>query len=269
MAFQKKRYFTRLFDKLFEKHTVDYALTDSVDATRLYRDAIDLKLLSLVTDPPGEKRIPLVLDAGCGIGRIASILVGKGFRVVGMDVSRTALSIASRSLTRSEGLILSDVEHMPFRDDILQEIVALYLTDYIGIDEFLRECRRILQRDGKVVFTVPSFIGHRIRQRILRAINRIVKGKGRSGDTTNSYSRSEIVDAVRENGMKINTICGHEFIAPSDLKLIDRLLGGMGVPSFYLVSVISLVNSYISKTCIGLTLSQSFAVVAKKEVMKS
>ena len=70
----------------YDKTVADYiANTDKLHPTREARE-----FLSLL--PKGA----LILDLGCGPGRDAKVFAGKGFRVVGVDLSKNMIRAARK-----------------------------------------------------------------------------------------------------------------------------------------------------------------------------
>lgn len=112
-----------------------------------------------------------VFEVGCGTGRLASELLverlGEGARYVGVDVSATMVSIASRRLARwGERATVSGVDgtaSLPYADAAFDRFVATYVFDLFPdatIADVLREAHRLLMRDGKLcVVTSTESVG--------------------------------------------------------------------------------------------------------------
>lgn len=94
-----------------------------------------------------------VLDLGCGDGLFAEIL---GVRSdVGLDRSARELrSAARRSVHRA--LVCGDVAALPFEDNSFATILANGVLEHVrDLARGLREIARVLQPEGRLVFTVP------------------------------------------------------------------------------------------------------------------
>ena len=102
-----------------------------------------------------------IFELGCGTGRLASQLLeerlGEGARYVGVDVSATMVSIASRRLARwGERIKVSRVDgtaSLPYADASFDRFVATYVFDVFPdatIAVVMREAHRLLMRDGKL-----------------------------------------------------------------------------------------------------------------------
>src|SRR5438045_5119475 len=57
-----------------------------------------------------------VLDIGCGTGRLATELAGRGARVWGVEPSPAMLDVARANVPPGVGLKLGRAEELPFRD---------------------------------------------------------------------------------------------------------------------------------------------------------
>ncbi|SEN56693.1 class I SAM-dependent methyltransferase [Lihuaxuella thermophila] len=99
----------------------------------------------------------LILDLCCGTGRHTISLAGRGFRVVGLDLSKTLLT---RAVSDAEGLAVpfvhGDMRKLPFMDGSFDAVVNLFTSfGYFAKDEeneqVLREIARVLRRGGRVL----------------------------------------------------------------------------------------------------------------------
>jgi ubiquinone/menaquinone biosynthesis C-methylase UbiE len=99
-----------------------------------------------------------VLDVGCGAGIGLGYLVRKGAKsVVGIDYSMENLRIAKHYYNnRKIKIIQSDAHKMPFKDNYFDVITAMQVIQYLSIDRFLSECRRIFKRDGVLILCLPN-----------------------------------------------------------------------------------------------------------------
>ena len=84
-----------------------------------------------------------VLDVGCGEGRY---LPDRG---VGVDIDPDRLRAA---LARSPRVAVADAHHLPFADGAFDTVLAIRMLNATGaIDDALREIRRVLARDGRLL----------------------------------------------------------------------------------------------------------------------
>jgi len=112
-----------------------------------------IKLISWSGGRPDSK----ILDAGCGGGLLISLLREKGFRdVFGIDLSEMMVS-----LCQERGII--DVSHQDclettFSKDMFDIIIAADVLEHLEDDSVaLKEWKRILKKNGRLIITVPAF----------------------------------------------------------------------------------------------------------------
>jgi ubiquinone/menaquinone biosynthesis C-methylase UbiE len=98
-----------------------------------------------------------LLDVPCGFGRHSVALGRAGYRVVGVDRSRTLLDEARRRAghARWPKLVAADYRQLPFADESFDAALNLFSSlGYLGDDEdtrVLAEIRRVLRPDGRLV----------------------------------------------------------------------------------------------------------------------
>lgn len=102
-----------------------------------------------------------ILDLGCGSGPVTAALRQQGRHVIALDYSPDMLQLAARRLAgqgaATTGLVRGDSRRLPFRDQALDAVVCLgvisYVQDYACV---LREIRRVLKRDGRLVLSTRN-----------------------------------------------------------------------------------------------------------------
>jgi len=124
----------------------DALLTPDVDAEDVAAAAAYARL------QPGD----LVLDAGCGHGRLTSGLLGAGYRVIGLDRSVPFLSAAPERYPAVTGRLLrGDFRAVPARSAVFAAVVCWFTSFGLAGDEDLRrmlcEFRRLLRPGGRLV----------------------------------------------------------------------------------------------------------------------
>lgn len=96
-----------------------------------------------------------VLDLGCGTGRNANYLAERGNKVIGLEISKTALNIA---LARAEVLDvfvdyrIGDIgQPYDIEDDsidVVLDVTSSNSLNNIGREVYLKEVSRVLKKDG-------------------------------------------------------------------------------------------------------------------------
>ena len=119
------------------------------------REGLDRLVMYL---PP--QRDGRVVDVGCGSGTTLDQLRGLGWRTEGVDFDPMAVAAASsRGLDVRLGSLQD--QHYPERsvDAVTMSHVIEHVPDPVGL---LRECRRVLKPDGRLVVVTPNAasLGH-------------------------------------------------------------------------------------------------------------
>jgi len=98
-----------------------------------------------------------ILDAGCGGGLLIKFLRQKRFKnIFGIDTSKVMVT-----LCRDRGLVSisrQDCARTAFAEELFDVIIAADALEHLEYDvNALREWKRILRKDGKLIITVPAF----------------------------------------------------------------------------------------------------------------
>jgi tellurite methyltransferase len=110
-----------------------------------------------------ENRLNRVLDLGAGGGRHTLLMARKGFRVVALDVSETALSILDRRLgeagLRNVSLVKHDMSRLPFIDGYFDGVVSTNVMHHgltREVNASFGEAFRVMRSGGAGMFVVVS-----------------------------------------------------------------------------------------------------------------
>ncbi len=117
-----------------------------------------------------EKKL---LEVGCGIGTDLVRFASGGARCVGVDLSRTALDLAQKNAQHSGVRVdfhLANGEALPFDDDSFDVVYGHGVLQYtVDPKKMIKECRRVLRRDGEAIFMVYNRISW------LNALSKLMK----------------------------------------------------------------------------------------------
>jgi SAM-dependent methyltransferase len=99
---------------------------------------------------------PRILDVGCGTGANLKVLAAYG-RAEGVDISPQAVDFCrERGL---DSVKLGAIEELPYDDDSFELVTALDVVEHLDDDVAgLREMRRVLRPDGRILIFVPAFM---------------------------------------------------------------------------------------------------------------
>lgn len=115
-----------------------------------------------------EKDLPLlILDLGCGTGFSSEILLGNGFRVIGVDILADMISKANQKRKMLNdynlNLILGDINYLPIRANSIHFITSISAYNFIThekhgqrnkrmtVNNTAKYLQKILKPDGRIV----------------------------------------------------------------------------------------------------------------------
>lgn len=107
----------------------------------------------------GDLRGRRVLEVGCGTGLLAAALAERvAARVWAVDPEPAMVEVARRRLRTVK---LAGAESLPFKDGWFERAVLRLVVHLVDRDRALRELRRVLSRDGRLVIATfePAHFG--------------------------------------------------------------------------------------------------------------
>jgi ubiquinone/menaquinone biosynthesis C-methylase UbiE len=130
-----------------------------------------------------------ILDIGSGNGKLAFAMAEKKNEVIGLDISKVAISIAQeRQMKLNRELPVSfihgDARKLIFDDNTFDVIVSQDLVEHITEDDFkihLKEVNRVLKPGGSYLFWTPSALkggsshGLHIKEYTFNELDTIIK----------------------------------------------------------------------------------------------
>lgn len=162
----------RFFGQTYRRGTRDRVLK-FYRALRSSKKHFDSLLLA---QAPGKE----VLDYGAGTGQYSLFLARHGANVVGIDISPTAIEIATQR-ARKEGLDNAaframDAEHLEFEDHSFDVVCGAGILHHLHLPAAMAEVVRVLKHDGKAIFREP--MGHNPAINLFRRITPNLRSKG-------------------------------------------------------------------------------------------
>lgn len=134
-----------IYDEVFQTHRIH-----AVSITKTLSDFYANKVQQTV-----------VVDLGCGTGMLAKMLVDRGFRVIGLDISFNSIHI----LEKQDTLVLvaqANAERLPIVSDCLQSVACLGVWRHFNKpDKVLDEITRVLSPEGTLIvgYFPPAIAG--------------------------------------------------------------------------------------------------------------
>ena len=102
----------------------------------------------------------IVLDVACGVGYGSFYLIktGDARRVIGVDISKDAITYANahRADIKIE-FIEGDATKLPFSDNFFDAIVSFETIEHVReYEKYLSECKRVLKEEGVFICSSPN-----------------------------------------------------------------------------------------------------------------
>jgi len=125
-------------------------VANEYDATRFLpetvREAVVEQMLNAIPFCPDD----WFIDAGVGTGRFALPIARRGVRVLGIDVSRSMMcQLLRKHPPPNLHLAQADLRRLPLRSQTVRAVLIAHVLHLIADwQDVLRECRRVLHRDG-------------------------------------------------------------------------------------------------------------------------
>lgn len=166
-------------------------------------------IVSLAGIRAGKK----VLEVGCGTGvyteKLAKII---GADIFAIDISPDLLSKARDKIGYANvNFIEADLENLPFPDESFDAVVGVSILHHVGIDEALREIRRVLRPGGSIVFSEPNMMNPQIV--IQKNISFIKKRLGDSPGET-AFFRWQLSRILENAGFVNVKVVPFDFLHP-------------------------------------------------------
>jgi len=200
-----------------------------VDNTGTYRDADVERFwaegrrnLETVLAAVGAQVQPgdVVLDIGCGVGRLVRVLAEQATHVHGIDVSAEMLEQArelNAHLTNvtwhhGDGTTLHPIEDESI-DAVVSHVVFQHIPDPEITLGYVREIGRVLKRGGWAAFQISNDPAlHRptigLRDRLKAAVGRAPKGQDEPQWIGSAVDLQDLTAAAMEGGLDIAEVVG-------------------------------------------------------------
>lgn len=169
-----------MFDKERETHKWDRIFREpNVNTTFKHIDEYQEGLREIANSWKAQG-IETILDLGCGVGRNALEFCKKGFKVVGMDISREALVTFNSHLDQENltvNLVKGTNNTLPFSNESFDAILAVRSLQHgslKNIRDSISEIARVLKPRGSIFVSVCGrYAMGRLRPNLVSTATRI------------------------------------------------------------------------------------------------
>lgn len=103
------------------------------------------------------------IDVGCGAGHYVSELKKRGVNIYGSDISKKMIEVTrfntNQEHLNTDKLLCSDCQSLPFPDNSFDVVFCIGVLSYVS-DELaiFNELKRIVKKDGLIIFNVPNLL---------------------------------------------------------------------------------------------------------------
>jgi ubiquinone/menaquinone biosynthesis C-methylase UbiE len=100
----------------------------------------------------GDVHGSIVLDFGCGTGRLSDWLIRRGARVQGVDITQEMVAVARRRVPQADFQTI-ETSALPFADAHFDSIITAYVLQYYVASDarITSELARVLREAGKLI----------------------------------------------------------------------------------------------------------------------
>ncbi len=127
---------------------------ESTFASHLRNSLITHGIAEFLGDVRGKK----VLEYGCGLGLISTLLAKSGAHVVSFDLSPASVAVARQraALNHVEvELAVAAGEHLPYADESFDIIFGKAILHHLDVNIAVSDLYRVLKKGGKAAFAEP------------------------------------------------------------------------------------------------------------------
>lgn len=98
------------------------------------------------------------LDIGCGPGTFVGLL--EKTKSIGIDISSNQINYAKKNYRNKSKFFYTYKKKIPLKNKSIDFISLVELIEHLDNKELsllLNECKRVLKKDGKILFTTPNY----------------------------------------------------------------------------------------------------------------
>jgi len=102
-----------------------------------------------------DQKVNTTIDIGCGTGFNLQFWSPFSHNVIGID---QYASLATYKYHNEKGIsiVTGDISSLPVEDESADIVISLDVLEHVAESEMMKEVRRILRPNGKIIITVPA-----------------------------------------------------------------------------------------------------------------
>ena len=161
-----------------------------------------------------------VLEVGCGDGRSIKDIINITQNIIAIDNDKKAVNDATNNFKKYSNvrIILADAKELPFEDKSFNFVLCLITFANFGEDKYkvLREMKRVLRDDGKIIISVFSEDALEERIKVYKKLGAPIKEITKNGtvifdeslgaNISEQFSKSELIKIFNKVELKIDEI---------------------------------------------------------------
>lgn len=172
------------------------------------------------------------LDIGCGPGTFISLL--KKTKSIGIDISKNQIFYAKKNYENRYKSFRTYKNKIPLKNNSIDTISLIELIEHLEDKDLallMKECKRVLKKNGKIIFTTPNYFS---LWPILEIILNFVSPFSYKHQHINKFNKKKLIIFLKSHNLKIDKIGSFilvsPFLAPISFKFslsfinIDNLL---------------------------------------------
>lgn len=222
-------------DKLTEMEFRDSQANDyDKKVSGLYSDLLNKLILNYLDIGKEDKSKAVLLDLGCGTGRLEKLLHNKYKFIFAVDFSIESLKKIAEKNYKNVFLIQADVNQLPFNKELFNEICMADFFQHIPTfylrEKLLSNIKTISKNGAKIILTSYNYNKKKAKEKLIyKKSENIIGEPGKIGYHANSiyyynYHYSELIPLVNQF-FEVKNCFGFYLNFPLYLRIFRKLLG--------------------------------------------